>query len=1051
MKKNRNVYCFKKRLLSVFALFFSVIAFAQDISVTGKVFDENDQVLPGVQIYVKGTNIGTITDFDGVFGLTLPEGSELVFNYIGYIDQIVKVSESGNINVKMLLDMQNLEEVVVIGYGTAKKKDLTGSVGSVKVEEMQIAPVASVEQALAGRVSGVQVSSTQGRPGAATEITIRGTGSLTQSSAPLIVVDGFPMDDSFNLSSIDQADIEGMEILKGPSAIGIYGARGGNGVILITTKGGVAGKTEISYNTFYGVNRIANYMEVLSPYDFVDLRYEVDAAAGVPEATTRNYGDLSLYLKPDGTSIGGIDWQKEVFRDTEVASHNISINGGTAETKYNLSVSNYKSDGILVNSGFERTYMKLKFDQKVTKKLRIGTSINYTISEIKGVHTSTNILDPNANNTGSSSGRFNLLKDIVQGRPTGGLFYSNEQLLNAPDDPETEEGAPISNPLINAQTQDRNDLTQSFYMNAFAKYTILNGLDFRIQGGLTKQFRRFESFDQVNSAYHRRNGVTRGSIRNLENTNKLLSTTLTYRKSFGAHKFNLLLGYDYQDRESLDLSVSSADFPEPNLGVDNLGLGTVPGFPRSSRAATNTLSSFFSRLSYNYKGKYLFTGTIRRDGSSRFGENNKYGVFPSVSGAWRFSDESFINNWNVFSDGKLRAEWGQVGNNRIPASVSQSVLSGTTYGENQGVTAAVKPDNLANSGIKWEAQEQINFGLDLGFLNNRILLSTDVYRKQSKDLLLRTPIPASSGFTEVFKNVGQIRTDGLEISLSTVNINKKGFSWNTNFNISMPRTKTIALAVDDVLFSSSNWYGTSLYNNDYISEVGQPFGLMYGYIDDGLYREGDFNETGDPLLPVSFQSNVQPGFRKYKDVNGDDKIDEQDQVVLGNPRPLHFGGFSNDFKYKGFDLNIFFQWSYGNDVYNANRILYTSDLKKVRNFIPEIKNRWRTDRTPEENAGATFRSIDDISPVLTSAYIEDGSYIRLKTVSLGYSLPKNVLKSLKASRLRLYVTGQNLYTWTNYSGFDPESSTRGNGLTAGVDFGAYPRSKTIIMGLSVGF
>ncbi|WP_242203518.1 SusC/RagA family TonB-linked outer membrane protein [Aestuariivivens insulae] len=1034
----------KRGFLLMVILFLSVSAYGQSKAVSGTVTDQNGQPLPGAQILVKGTQRGATTDFDGKYTIDVQNRETLVFSFIGFKTVELAVGSKSVLNVQLEEDTQQLNEVVVIGYGEVRRKDLTGALGSMEVDEVVKAPVASLEEAMAGRISGLQVTSSQGRPGASSSIVIRGAGSLTQSSAPLYVVDGFPLED-FDISSLDQSDIASIEVLKGPSAVAIYGARGGNGVILITSKDGSRGKAELSYNAFYGYNQITQYMDVLSSYDFVDLQYEIN-----PDNAIERYGPLSNYLNPDGTSIGGVDWQKEVFgNDTEVQSHSISVNGGNKDTKYNLSLSDYSLEGLLPNSGFDRTYVKLKIDQKLSKKLRAGANFSYSVSEVTGTHTSTNILEPEADGGGSSSGRFNLLKDIVQGRPTGGLFYSNEELLFFADDPETAAGEPITNPLVNAHTQLRGDKKENLYLNGYLQYEIANNLDLKVRGGISKQYRKLSSFDDVNSAFHRRSGFTRGSIENRVRTNTLISTTLNYKRKFDKHNVGALFGFDYQDIKEEGVTAYGSDFPDPNLGLDNLGQGTAPTFSDSYRDATNLLTSYFSRFTYDYAGKYLFTTTLRYDGSSRFGSSNKWGYFPSLSGAWRFSDENFLKDSKILNDGKLRFEWGQSGNNRIPANRSTSILNPTSYGEANGLTPGVYPSNLPNPDIKWETQEQINIGLDLAFFDNRISLTADVYRKESKELLLNAPTPGSSGFESVFRNIGKLRNEGLELSLSTENFKGK-FSWNSNLNLTFPSNKTIALVEDNIMFHSSEWYADNAYVNDYITQVGQPFGLMYGYIDDGLYREEDFDTNGDPFITVAF-GDEELGYRKYVDVNEDGTIDENDKVVLGNPRPKFFGGFSNNFKYKGFDLNVFFQWSYGNDLYNANRLLYTSYLYKVRNFIPEILGRWRTDRTPEENAGATFRSIDDATNVLTSAYIEDGSFIRLKTVSLGYTFPKLFVNKLGLQNFRVYVTGQNLVTWTDYSGFDPEVSTRGSGLTAGVDFGAYPRSKTFIGGISVSF
>ncbi|MBC9797749.1 SusC/RagA family TonB-linked outer membrane protein [Sinomicrobium weinanense] len=1033
----------------VLMLFFSSVTYGQDRkTIRGKVIDEDGVPMPGVTVVVKNTSNGTVTDFDGLYTI-LPEKADviLVFSHLGFIKQEVPVSGKGQVNITLKEDVSRLNEVVVIGYGQAKKRDLTGATGSVDVESVAKAPVGSFDDALAGRVAGVQVTSSQGRPGSGTSIKIRGTGSLTQSSSPLYVIDGFPVE-NFDPSTIAQSDIESMEILKGPSAVAIYGSRGGNGVVMITTKGGVAGKTEVSYDMFYGIENITKRVDVLSPYDFVDLQYEINA-----ENADRKYGPLGLYRKEDGSSIKGIDWQEEVFNQTEVQSHSAMVSGGNEGTKYNLSFSNYKGEGLLENSGFERTYLKLKLDQKVYHNLKAGANISYTKTGITGAHTSTNILDPSVEG-GSSNARFNLLKDIVQGRPTGGLFYTNEDLINMPEDPDTEEGAPISNPIVNSRTQVREDDKHTFSFNGYLEYSVLKNLDLRVMGGLRKVFRKRGSFDEKNSVFERRNGFTRGRIIQQEATNLLLSTTLSYKKKVGKkHRFSGLLGFDYQDAEDYYTEASGSVFPEPNKGLDNLGAATEAGFPASSKSPTNKLISYFSRVNYTYDDRYLFTATIRRDGSSRFGKNKKFGLFPSLSGAWRFSEESFLVDSNLLSDGKLRVEWGQVGNNRIPAFVSSALLSSTTYGLENGIAAGVRPANLANPDIQWETQQQVDIGLDVGLFNNRVLFTADLYRKDSKDLLLRAPTPATVGVSSVYRNIGKIRNEGLELALSTVNIDKE-LRWTSDLNISFPKSKTLGLVENDTLYSNSSWYSNNIsqdpYANDFITVVGKPFGQMYGFIDDGIYRADDFDETGVPYVDVAF-GEAKPGHRKYEDINGDGVINDEDKVIIGNPNPVFFGGFNNTFSYKRFDLSVFLQWSYGNDVYNANRMLWTSNLKSVRNFIPEIVNRWRADHTEEQNKAATFRTIDDNTQVLTSQYIEDGSYLRLKTVSLGYRFPDKWLDRMFVQRLRIYVTAQNLVTWTSYTGYDPEVSTRGNGLTSGVDFGAYPRSRTFVGGISVAF
>ncbi|MEQ9289624.1 MAG: TonB-dependent receptor [Cyclobacteriaceae bacterium] len=1036
--------------LAVMLLFLiSGTSHAQENKIAGVITDELNEPMPGVNIIIDGTSTGTVSDINGKYSIVAKSGDVLKFTMVGFKSESITVGGQSVIDVSLTSDVQQLSEVVVVGYGEVKRRDLTGATGSVKVDEMIKAPVGSFENAMAGRIAGVQVTSSQGKPGAPVSIKIRGTGSLSQSSAPLWVIDGFPMED-FDPSTMDQSDIETMEVLKGPSAVAIYGARGGNGVIMITTKNGVPGQVKVNYSGFVGQEVITKRLDVLSPYDFVDLRYEVDSLS-----TAQQYGPLEGYLRPDGTSIEGISWQDEVFRKTVVKSHTLSVNGGTDNTRYNMSLSRYDGEGLIENSRFERNYVKLKLDQKVTKRLSVGTNISYSSAKTTGVNTSTNILGNDPDGGSGSSARFNYLKDVVQGRPTGGIFYTNEELLSSFDDPDTENGTPITNPLSNARTLQRGNINNTLLLNAYMKYNLLKGLDVRVNAGILRTDQRRESFDDKGSAFERRNGFTRGFVNIRERNSTNLAATLNYKRKVGNdHDVTVLVGTEYQDRKGQSVTALGSGFPDANLGINDLSAGTILGVSQSDKNPTDRVISAFTRVNYTYLDKYLLTATVRRDGSSKFGPKNKFGVFPSFSLAWRFADEAFVKESGVFSDGKLRMEWGRVGNNRIPPFKSQAVLTTTTYGLEGGIAPAVQPSNFPNPDLRWESQEQINIGADLGFLDNRITVTADLYRKDSKDLLLAAPIPSSNGFTEVFRNIGSIRNEGIELAISSVNIDRK-LKWSTNFNITSGRNKTLALAASDTLISNSEWYGGGngdLFAADYVSIVGLPFGQMYGYIDGGLYGAEDFDENGDPYITVAFAGRQEEmGFRKLVDMNGDSIINTDDKVILGNSNPKFYGGMSNNFSYKGFDLNIFLQWSYGNEVYNANRILFTQGLAATRNFSTDVLNRWRTDRTDEENAGATLRSKDDVTNALTDVYIEDGSFVRLKTVSLGYSLSQKWLEKIKAQNVRFYVTAQNLLTLTNYSGFDPEVSTRGNGLTDGVDFGAYPRTKVFIGGISVTF
>ena len=1023
----------------------------QTYKISGTVSDERGVPLMGVSIIEAGTNNGTVTDFNGSYSIEVQNQGIISFNYLGFETQEYEILENQTINVAMQPDQSALEEVVIIGYGAVKRRDLTGSVGTADLDDINIAPVGSLDDALGGRVAGLLVTSSQGRPGASTDIRIRGTGSLTQSNAPLFVIDGFPVED-FDISSIDQSDIESLQILKGPSAVAIYGARGGNGVILISTTSGKVGRLRVSYNNFFGFQEITKRVDVLTPYEFVALRYEQNQ-----DNAAQYYGPLDLYLKSDGTSISGIDWQSLAFRQTETQSHTFSVNGGVDNTRYNLSASRYIGDGLLTNSKFTRTYLKLKLNQNLTDKIATGLNISYTSALVSGVSTSSNTLNPNTGDGGGTSQNFNLLRNIVQARPTGGLFITNDELIDLPVDPDLEEGeqgANSVNPLLNAVTQTRDDERRTLVINGFVEFEMLEGLKLNIRGGFKRLDRKRESFDNINSAFERRNGITRAVLTNAEGNNSLVSATLTYNKIFSKFNLTTLIGFDYQDITSLNNSVVASGFPKSNLGVNNLGLSTIPSIPSSSKSPTNRISSLFSRIICNIDEKYLITTTLRRDGSSKFGDNNVYGIFPSFALAWRFSEEKYFEKFKGLSEGKLRVEYGEVGNNRIPALVSRQSFGSTSYGLENGIAPGVFPTNFSNPEIKWETQRQINVGLDLGLFKNNLSINFDVYRKESVDLLLRSPVPTSTGFTSAFRNIGEVRNEGIEIAVHSKNITnkKRKFNWESNFNISFNRSKTLALVEDNILLSSSRWRGGNRpeSTNDFITIVGQPITLIYGYLDDGLYTADDFDQDGNPYVNLSF-GDERIGFRKYVDLNNDGIIDENDKVVLGNPNPDLFGGLTNKFSYKGLDLNVFLQWNYGNEIYNASKILWTT-TQGNRNFHRDVNNRWKPDQSEAQNAMAQYPSVKDSnSRQVTDRFVENGSFIRLKTVSLGYSLPPKVLKKIGISKFRVYVSGHNLLTLTNYSGFDPEVSTHGSGLTAGVDYGSYPRARTFVTGLSLTF
>ena len=1052
--------------MMLFVLFSMTVAMAQ-VLVKGTVIDKTGESVIGASIQVKGTTQGTITDIDGKFSLGVPDKkSVIVISFIGYATKELQVDTSKPMSIVLEEDTKVLDEVVVVGYQEVRKKDLTGSVAKADMNELLNTPVGSFDQTLGGRIAGVNVSSGEGTPGGTMNIVIRGNNSLTQDNSPLYVIDGFPVEDAAIASTINPSDIESLDILKDASATAIYGARGANGVVIITTKKGKVGKAQITYDGSVTMQHVTRTIPMMDAYEFVKLQAETYPAsiANSTGGYLMEYQGKQWTLE-DYRDIFQYDWQDEILRTALQHNHNIRITGGTEGVRYNASVSYYNQDGILLNSGYERFQARANTVVK-RDKLDISLTTNYSRSIQTGSTPSET----------SYSGMNNLFYSVWGYRPVTYPNKSMESLLNDVMDEAIDSSNDYRfNPIRSLKEEYRKYYINNLQMNGYVSYEFIKGLKLKVSGGYTYDARKNDQFNNSNTRYGgptSTDKVNAQIIRN-ERLTWLNENTLTYQTNIKKkHFFNSLIGITFQNSDYEYYSLKSTHIPNESLGMAGMADGTLSS--SSSLKSSWAMMSYLARLNYNYKSKYYATASFRADGSSKFSKKHRYGYFPSGSLAWNFMEEEFMAPIKkVVGAGKLRVSWGLTGNNRIGEYdyyallqmlkekqgdyiSNGSIPSGVYPFDNDMSSVGMVPVSLPNEDLKWETTEQWNVGLDLSFFDERLNFTADVYRKTTRDLLLEASLPLVSGYYSATKNIGKVRNDGLELSLSTVNIKTKDFTWTSDFNIAFNKNEVLELAENQLSLTTAAKFDQN-YNSQpsYIAKVGLPMGMMYGYLYEGTYKYDDFIKSGnsytlkDNVPYFSSEANTQPGMPKYKDINGDGVIDSNDRTIIGRGLPIHTGGFTNSFAYKGFDLSIFFQWSYGNDIMNANRLFFeNAGGKKDLNQFASYANRWTPDNPDSDIPAATKSASNN---VISSRIIEDGSYLRLKTVTLGYTFPKTLIAKAKLSNARVYLAAQNLWTWTSYSGYDPEVSIRNSALTPGLDFSSYPRAFTLSFGVNLGF
>ncbi len=1060
-------FCYYSFLPILVLVFLNISGtYAQDNKVSGKVFDSDGEATIGTTVLVKGTNRGVVTDLDGYFTISVPdiENDTLVFSYVGMKTIEVKIKGRKIINVTLEPSSVILNEVVAIGYGSSRRRDLTGSVTSVKSEELLKVPASDVTQTLAGRMAGVQVHQNEGVPGSGIAIRVRGGISITQSNEPLYIIDGFPYEDG--LATLDPAEIASIDVLKDASSTAIYGARGANGVVLITTTKGLKNnhKFSITIDSYVSFKRVSNKLPVLSTKEFVLLDYERRIGLEPKEGVAKfeeTYGAFNDITSNYG-SRRGIDWQEETLgRTATTNNYRIGITGGNKALQYNIGYLHFKDEGAMVYSGNNKDNISLNLNHKATDKIRLSGRINYDQIKIFGMGTSEN------------GDRFNKMQHILQYRPTIGISGTDAVLLDGEDPILLDDsGNVMQNPLISAAEETNNKEYRTIQANIGLTFNLFKGFSFKNNTGIRYQTRRYEIFYGDQSVIGKRSSIN-GSLRNMDFGSIQTSNVVSYKFNIADNKITTMLGQEYVYRWDRYFEASSSNFPNDDIGLNDLSLGATPGIPKSGVNFDNKLLSFFTRINYNYKDKYLLSASLRADGSSKFGKNNKWGVFPALSGAWRLSEEPFIKDLRLFSDLKLRVGYGLAGNDRIRSYSSLPILGSITYPQGELTKPGYASTQIPNPYLKWESNKTFNVGIDFGFFNQRLTITPEFYINRSSNLLLNSRVPRSSGFSNMIRNVGETENKGIDLSINAVNIDKKDFTWTTSFNISHNQNKIIALSGEDYFLEEAR-FGYNL--KTHLIQVGEPLGLFYGFETDGVYQTDDFDydnvtkqyKLKDGVAYMGNKNKVKPGMWKFKNIdNSNDVIDEKDKTIIGRANPIFYGGINNTFRYKSFDLSIFFSFNYGNDVFNATKLTNSLGGRANRSALDVINSseRWMTVNQKGEmitdpnelkalnsaKSVAAWYDLEDGDKYIHSWAIEDGSFLRLSNISLGYSLPKNLIKKLSIQKLRFYITGNNLYVWTKYSGFDPEVSTRGNGLTPGVDFGAYPRSRSIVFGVNLVF
>ncbi|MFH6601876.1 TonB-dependent receptor [Maribacter algicola] len=1005
-------------------------------SIQGQVKDENGQPLPGASIIEKGTANGTTTDFDGNFSLTVTdENASLIISYLGFLTQEIPINGQTNISAILQEDTAKLDEVVVVGYGAQSRKKVTGAIASVKSDQMADLPVTSFDQALAGQVTGVQVSAGTGSPGVSSDIKVRGVGTITAGTSPLLVIDGFPTE-SVNLSDINPNDIESVQVLKDAASAAIYGSRGSNGVILVSTKQGKQGKTQFSFNSYVGFQQVAETYDLANAYQWAEFQTENFRSQGVfaPDYVPDLY---QPYLA--GTpGLIDTDWQDEIYRTAPIRSYQFSARGGNEDTKFSVSGEYFDQDGIIISTDFKRYSFRTNLESNIFKnpenaflkniKLGVNVAPSYSTSNKvsenhhgdDGIVIITQFAYPNFAPY-NPDGSFAISEQIIFGQSPTGLQNNGARFENT-----------VAMAILTERIQRRFNVIGSTYLD----FTLTDNLNFKTYFGLNYSDSEFSIF-RPSSIGTRRNRASVAAVGRLDEGdifNYITENTFNFKKTLGNdHNVDVLAGYSFQKERLFSSFLTSTNASANDFSTFN-GSNTITG--GDTLEEEWSLISYISRLNYDYKGKYLLSASFRRDGSSRFGDNSKWGNFPSISLGWRMSEEDFLQGNETISDLKLRASWGITGNNLIPNYGGTALLGAANYENLGGLSAITSP----NANLSWEETKQIDLGIDFGLFNNKVSIIADYYKSTTDGLLLNVPVPSQSGFTSSLQNLGEVENKGFEFAISANNIKLGGVEWSSTFNISTNKNKVLSLGTDQ----------TQIISKHHKTEVGRPLAEFYGWNIIGVYNT---QEEIDASAHVTSGRGTAPGDYQIEDVNGDGQINDDDRKVIGDPNPDFTYGFSTTFKYKGWDLTALLQGTVGHDIVNFNYFFATLEGGFGNALAERVEGRWQSPSNPGTGwarAGNNGAFYDRSSKIL-----QDGSFLRFRNIALGYTLDSKVSEKIGIDKARIFFSSINPFTFTNYTGSNPEvnSNVGGNAnpLTPGLDWGGYPTAKSFTIGLNLTF
>ena len=1070
--------------LLILGMFASVIA-ANAQQIRGVVSDVNGDPLIGASVFVDGTTLGVSTGADGDYTIDVPsaKGKTLVFSMIGMTTKEVVIGDAATINVVLEEDSNFLDETVVIGYATVKRRDLMGSVTSVGNETLTQVPVASVGEALTGKMAGVQVTTTEGDPDAEIKIRVRGGGSITQDASPLYIVDGFPVS---SISDIPASDIQSIDVLKDAFSTAIYGSRGANGVVLVTTKAGATGKISVSYNAYWGQKTMANAdaIQTGSPYDFVQNQYELAVLRDkVDDDFVKVFGvfeDIDLYK-----NVAKNDWVKKVFGNVGTTfNQNVTLSGSSDKVKWNVSYAHVGDKAIMDGSNYKRDNLSFKTQYKPIKQITVDINARYSRTEVLGA-------GANSMNDGGSTSSNGRLKHAVQYTPFPITGVATDSDL-------AEDYGDNAPPLRSVADNDSRRIRKNWTVNGAITWHIIDNLNLKVEGGLDDYSQEDNRFYGLTTYFANNSvGAPGGSDKSLNghpavvygnafSTKYRTTNTLNYNfkevLDNSKHKLDLLLGQEYILTKSNKLSSTVGGFPDffdSQMAWKFMASGT-PTSMNNFYNPDEQLLSFFGRANYEYDGRYAISATVRADGSSKFEKGNQWGIFPSAAASWTISNEPWMKGATWLENLKLRYSYGTAGNNNIPSNVSSLLFQanntswismGNTW---WGTTTVGGKSIMPNPDLTWETTVSHNIGLDYAFFNSRINGSFEVYHNTTNDLLIQFPV-AGSGYDYQYRNLGSVQNRGFEASVNFVIFEKKNFGLTLGGNISLNENMVTSLGGLEKIEAATEWASTEI-GPDYIVTVGRPLGDMYGYESDGRYSVDEFTHNGSSWVAnkgtvdasdILGKEFFRPGAMKLKDQNGDGKITVDDKVVIGNAQPLGIGGFNLTGYLYGFDFSANFNYVFGNNIYNANKIEFSHSRKyNNRNLLASmnVENRWTNidwttgeeitdaDRLAEVNAGTTMWNPGANKAIFSDWAVEDGSFLRLQSATIGYTLPEKWTNKIKMQKLRVYITGTNLFCLTKYSGYDPEVDTRRKTpLTPGVDCSAYPKSRGYVAGVNITF